>query len=50
MWASDGPFQVENGHQYAPSLALITEQMPFLSAEDRDWVLRRTAEATFFRR
>lgn len=50
MWASDCPFQVENGHQYAPSLALITEQMPFLSAEDRDWVLRRTAEATFFRR
>jgi predicted TIM-barrel fold metal-dependent hydrolase len=50
MWASDCPFQVGDGHRYAPSLALITEQMPFLSADDRDWVLRRTAEATFFAR
>ncbi len=49
MWASDCPFQVGEGHQYAPSLALITEQMPFLTADDRDWIVRRTAESVFFR-
>ena len=32
-----------------PSLALITEHMPFLSADDRDWILRRTADSVFFR-
>ena len=49
MWASDCPFQVGEGHQYAPSLALITDHMPFLSADDRDWILRRTADSVFFR-
>jgi len=47
MWASDCPFQVANGHQYQPSLDLI-RNMRALSAEERDWVLGRTAEATFF--
>jgi predicted TIM-barrel fold metal-dependent hydrolase len=49
MWASDSPFQVENGHTYASSVALIREGLPFLSAEDRDWLLSRTAESVFFR-
>ena len=49
MWASDCPFQVGDGHQYVPSLALITDHMPFLTSEDRDWILRRTAESVFFR-
>lgn len=49
MWASDAPFQVVGGHDYAPSLALIRDQTPFLSDEDRAWVLSRTAESVFFR-
>jgi predicted TIM-barrel fold metal-dependent hydrolase len=48
MWASDCPFQVEDGHTYAASLALITGGLPFLSAEDRSWLLARTAESIFF--
>ena len=37
-------------HSYAASLALIQDEklLPFLSAEDREWILRRTAERVFF--
>jgi predicted TIM-barrel fold metal-dependent hydrolase len=48
MWGSDCPFQVEDGHSYARSLALVREGLPFLSAEDRVWLLGRTAESVFF--
>ena len=48
MWASDSPFQVEDGHRYQPSIALIREGLPFLSAEDREWILSRTAASVFF--
>ena len=48
MWGSDCPFQVEDGHSYAGSLALVREELPFLSAEDRAWILGRTAESVFF--
>ncbi len=47
MWASDGPFQVVDGHEYAPSFNLIKEA-DFLSAGDKDWLLRRTAESVFY--
>jgi predicted TIM-barrel fold metal-dependent hydrolase len=49
MWASDCPFQVEKGHHYEPSIALIRDRLPFLSKEDREWILGRTAESVFFR-
>lgn len=49
MWASDAPFQVENGHRYRDSLALVRERLDFVSAADRDWLLRDTAAETFFR-
>ncbi len=48
MWASDCPFQVENGHRYEPSIALIRDGLPFLSQEDREWMLGRTAASVFF--
>lgn len=48
MWASDCPFQVENGHRYAPSIGLIREGLPFLSVEDREWILGKTAASVFF--
>ena len=47
MWASDGPFQVVEGHHYAPSIDLI-KNADFLSAGDRDWLLRGTANRVFF--
>jgi predicted TIM-barrel fold metal-dependent hydrolase len=50
MWASDCPFQVQGEHRYQPSIALIREGLPFLSNEDREWLLGRTADSVFFRR
>jgi len=49
MWASDCPFQVGPGHNYPDSIALIRGRLDFLSASDRAWMLRKTAERVFFR-
>lgn len=48
MWASDSPFQVQNGHTYADSIALVRDQLDFLSADEHQWLLRKTAEKVFF--
>jgi len=48
MWASDCPYQVEEGHTYADSIALIRDRLDLLSAEDKQWMLRKTAEKVFF--
>jgi predicted TIM-barrel fold metal-dependent hydrolase len=48
MWASDCPFQVAGGHDYASSVDLIRKHAEFLSTSDRDWILRKTAEKAFF--
>lgn len=48
MWASDAPYQVVPPHNYADSLALIRERMPGLTAEQREWLLKKTAEKVFF--
>ncbi len=48
MWASDCPYQVQDGHTYADSIALIRDRLSFLSAEDKNWMLRGTAEKVFF--
>jgi predicted TIM-barrel fold metal-dependent hydrolase len=48
MWASDSPYQVQGQHTYEASVALIRDRLDFLSDDDRDQVLRRTAEDFFF--
>jgi len=48
MWATDCPFQVGNGHTYNDSIALIRDRLDFLSEEDKEWMLRKTAEEVFF--
>ena len=48
MWASDCPFQVVGGHTYADSIALIRDRLDFLSADDKAWMLGKTAEKVFF--
>jgi predicted TIM-barrel fold metal-dependent hydrolase len=48
MWATDCPFQVVGGHKYQDSIELVQHGLEFLSADDKDWVLRRTAEKVFF--
>jgi predicted TIM-barrel fold metal-dependent hydrolase len=48
MWASDCPFQVDGGHTYADSIALIRDRLDFLSAAEKEWMLKKTAEKVFF--
>lgn len=48
MWASDCPFQVDPGHNYHDSIALIRDRLDFLSDSDKAWMLRGTAEKVFF--
>lgn len=48
MWESDCPFQVVRG-TYQDSIDLIRLKLDFLSADDRDWILRKTAENFFFK-
>ena len=48
MWATDCPYQVQDGHTYHESLDLIRSKLDFLSDRDRSWMLRKTAEKVFF--
>jgi predicted TIM-barrel fold metal-dependent hydrolase len=48
MWATDCPFQVQNGHTYVDSVALIRDRLDFLSDSDRQWLLGKTAKRVFF--
>jgi predicted TIM-barrel fold metal-dependent hydrolase len=48
MWESDCPFQVDRD-KYADSVALVREGLEFLTPGDREWMLTKTAEQTFFR-
>jgi predicted TIM-barrel fold metal-dependent hydrolase len=49
MWGSDSPFQEQNGNTYAGSIELVRDRLDFLTSDDRDWMLRKTAEAVFFK-
>ena len=48
MWASDCPFQVQQGHTYRDSVDLILKRLDFLSAEDKKHLLTKTAEKVYF--
>lgn len=48
MWATDCPYQVQEGHTYADSIALIQDKLTGISAEERGWLLEKTAEQVFF--
>lgn len=50
MWATDCPYQVQQGHTYADSIALVRDHLDGLSDGDRQWLLRNTAEKVFFSR
>lgn len=49
MWATDCPYQVQEQHTYADSIALLRDRADFLSADERKAILRGTAERVFFR-
>lgn len=48
MWASDSPYQLQSPNAYPASIALIRDKLPGLSATDKEWLLRKTAERVFF--
>lgn len=48
MWATDCPYQVENGHTYLDSIELVRSRLDFLSPDDRQWMLGKTAQRVFF--
>ena len=50
MWASDSPFQVKPPHTYAGSIQLVRDRLDFLTKQDREWLLGKTAERVFFSR
>lgn len=48
MWASDCPFQVQGEHNYESSIALIRDRLDFLSTDEKQAILGKTAERVFF--
>ncbi|MSR84138.1 MAG: amidohydrolase [Candidatus Latescibacteria bacterium] len=50
MWESDSPHQAKAPHSYEAALALIAKHATFLSLDDREQILSRTAEDFFFSR
>lgn len=47
MWATDCPYQVDD-HTYADSINLVKERLAFLSDDDKQWMLEKTAAGLFF--
>jgi len=48
MWASDAPYQTQGGNSYKASIALVRDRMDFLTKQEREWLLAKTAEKVFF--
>jgi predicted TIM-barrel fold metal-dependent hydrolase len=48
MWASDSPYQLDGENNYRASISLIRDRIDFFSKEDREKLLRDTAERVFF--
>jgi predicted TIM-barrel fold metal-dependent hydrolase len=46
IWGSDCPFQTRE-ESYEDSVSLIRDRLGFLSVEDKEWMLRRSAEEFF---
>ena len=48
MWASDCPYQIQGANNYKDSISLIRDRIDFLTPDDKQWLLRKTAEKVFF--
>jgi len=48
MWASDAPYQIQGDNNYSASIGLVRDKCEFLTADDREWLLGKSAEETFF--
>ena len=50
MWASDSPYQIQGENTYRDSISLVRDKLDFITADAREWLLRKTAERVFFYR
>ncbi len=48
MWASDSPYQLVGDNNYGASIALVRDQIDFVTAEERAWLLGGTADRVYF--
>jgi len=48
MWASDLPYQLNNGNNYVDAVKLMRDGLGFLSSDERAALLRGTAARVFF--
>lgn len=48
MFGSDAPYQAQLPHTYTAAVELVRDHLGFASADDRRWLLARTAEKVFF--
>jgi len=48
MWASDSPYQIQGVNNYKASISLVRDHLDFVTPEDKQWLLRKTAERVFF--
>ncbi len=48
MWASDAPYQMQNGNSYPASVQFMRDGLDFLSKGDRTHLMSGTAERVFF--
>ncbi len=48
IWATDCPYQVQEGHTYRDSIELVRSRLDFLTSDDRGWLLGKTAQRVFF--
>ena len=48
MWASDSPYQLQGVNTYKASIGFVRDRLDFLSKQDREWLLAKTAESVFF--
>jgi L-fuconolactonase len=46
MWGTDWPL-VEGYCGYAKAVSMVRDQMPFLNAEDKQWILSKTISRVF---
>ncbi len=44
MWATDFPILENSGAHYSQALTLVRDELPFLNAEDKSWMLSKSVE------
>ncbi len=48
MWGSDSPYQIQGDNSYKASISLVRDRMDFLTKQEREWLLAKSAEKVFF--